>query len=238
MPDDTTNPLDPRDATAAKPQPGTHANAGESDADARRGPHSNAATGGDDVGDGMGNHPGDHIGDDAEPFTDAEAVGLLNRIAELEAELTDAKSRALRLMADFNNYQRRALQNEVAAEHQGAAKVVLSVVPVIDHFDHALAHDGANASAQQVLQGVKVIRDELLKALHAHGVRTITPARGEPFVPGRHEALMQQAVEGLAPGTIAQVFQCGFAIETPGGGGAGGTQERVVRPAKVVVVAG
>jgi molecular chaperone GrpE len=223
MPDDTTNPLDPRDATAATPQPGTRANADEMAADAR----GDAGAGEDVLGDGV------------EAFTDEAAVGLLNRIAELEAELTDAKSRALRLMADFNNYQRRALQNEVAAEHQGAAKVVLSVVPVIDHFDHALAHDGANASAQQVLQGVKVIREELLKALHAHGVRTITPARGEPFVPGRHEALMQQAVEGLAPGTIAQVFQCGFAIETPGGGGGGGgIQERVVRPAKVVVVAG
>jgi len=153
---------------------------------------------------------------------------LLTRIKELEAELDDAKARALRLMADFNNFQRRSMQNEIAAEQQGSAAVAMSVVPVIDHFDQALTLDPANSSAQQVIDGVKVIRDELLKALGKHGVRLLNPQRGEPFVPGTHEALMQQPADGVDSGCVVQVYQAGYALLTPNG-------ERVLRPAKVVV---
>lgn len=156
------------------------------------------------------------------------ADALATRIKELEAELDDAKTRALRIMADFNNYQRRAMQNEIAAEQQGSAAVAMSVVPVIDHFDQALTLDPATSSAQQVIDGVKVIRDELLKALGKHGVRVLNPARGEQFVPGVHEALMQQPAEGVDSGCVVQVYQSGFALQTP-------TGERVLRPAKVVV---
>src|SRR5437660_2611690 len=41
---------------------------------------------------------------------------IQERIGQLETELEDARSRALRVMADFQNYQRRALQNEVIAK--------------------------------------------------------------------------------------------------------------------------
>lgn len=174
------------------------------------------------------------MSDETQPHSDATDLptdsgdSLASRIKELEAELDDAKARALRLMADFNNYQRRAMQNEIAAEQQGSAAVAMSVVPVIDHFDQALTLDPSKSSAQQVIDGVKVIRDELLKALGKHGIRVVNPSRGEPFVPGTHEALMQQPADGVDSGCVVQVYQAGFSLQTP-------TGERILRPAKVVV---
>jgi molecular chaperone GrpE (heat shock protein) len=52
-------------------------------------------------------------------------------------------------------------------------------------------------------------------------------------VPGIHEAIMQQAAEGVEPGHVAATLQTGYVLA--GGGGGGG--ERVLRPAKVSVAA-
>lgn len=148
-----------------------------------------------------------------------------DRVQQLIAELDDAKSRTLRVMADYQNYQRRALQNEQQARLMGAAAVVMSVVPVLDHFDVALCHDASNPAAEPVLAGMRVIRDELLKALAQHGVSLIQPRPNDDFEPGRHEAVMQRPAEGIAPGKIVQTFQTGYMLNN----------DRVLRAAKVVV---
>lgn len=146
-------------------------------------------------------------------------------VAQLQAELDEARSRALRLMADFQNYQRRAHQNEAQAKREGVASAVAAVVPVLDHFDNALCMDTCAGSAEQVMQGVRVIRDEMLKALGQLGVTLISPRANDDFEPGKHEAVMQRPSEGVEPGRIVQTFQAGYLLGS----------ERVLRPAKVVV---
>lgn len=168
-------------------------------------------------------HPsGTPLGDDP------TIAQIMERLAAVEAENDANKSRAVRLMADFQNYQRRAYQNEQVAHQQGMAAVVQSVVGVLDHFDMALKQPAATPESQQVLAGLRVIRDELMKALTQHGVRVIEPKPNDLFEPGRHEAVMQQAAAGVEPGHIVQTFQTGYAL-----GGSG--DERVLRAAKVLV---
>lgn len=157
-----------------------------------------------------------------DPETDASPE---DRIARLLADLEDAKARSLRLMADYQNYQRRAFQNEQVARVEGAAKVVASVVAVLDHFDIALTMNPANSSAEQVIEGVRVIRDELLKALAQNGVTLLSPQANDEFLPGRHEAVLQRPAEGVEPGRIVQTFQPGYLLNN----------DRVLRAAKVVV---
>jgi molecular chaperone GrpE len=149
-------------------------------------------------------------------------------IIAVQAELDDAKGRILRLMADFQNYQRRALQNEQVARAEGVARVASSMVGVVDHFDFALNQSVGTATVEQVIAGVKVIRDELVKELSRHGVSLISPVKNDEFLPGRHEAVMQQPAEGVTPGHIAATFQTGYLLASNG-------SERVLRPAKVAV---
>ncbi|MCE7974735.1 MAG: nucleotide exchange factor GrpE [Leptolyngbya sp. PLA1] len=146
-------------------------------------------------------------------------------IVSIQAELDEARSRALRLMADFQNYQRRAHQNEAQARREGVAAAVAAVVPVLDHFDNALCMDSSAGSAEQVMQGVRVIREEMLKALGQLGVTLISPRANDDFEPGKHEAVMQRPSEGVEPGRIVQTFQAGYQLGP----------ERILRPAKVVV---
>lgn len=157
-----------------------------------------------------------------------EGVGSDQALARLQKDLADERTRTMRLMADYQNFQRRAASNERVARAQGVSAVVSSVVSVIDHFDLALAQDTSKASAQQIVDGVKVIRDELLRSLTRHGVQVVSPVPNDDFVPGRHEAIMQMPVEGIKSGHIALTFQPGFVLRE-------GEQEFVLRPAKVAV---
>ncbi len=150
------------------------------------------------------------------------------QIESLRAQLEEANAQRLRLMADYQNYQRRSKTNEAVQYAEGIARVVMGVVGVVDHFDIALMQDPAKANAQQILDGVKVIRAELLKVLSTSGVGLITPMSNDLFEPGKHEAVMQQTIEGIDPGHIAMVLQPGYALQMV-------TGERVLRPAKVSV---
>ncbi|MBY0307749.1 MAG: nucleotide exchange factor GrpE, partial [Phycisphaerales bacterium] len=119
--------------------------------------------------------------------------------------------------------------NEQVAKTDGASRVAADVVQVIDHFDLALGQDLAKATPQSIVDGMKMIRDELLRVLARHGVALISPRPNDPFTPGRHEAVTQQAAEGVEPGNVVATFQQGYTLATASGA------ERVIRPAKVSV---
>jgi molecular chaperone GrpE len=155
-----------------------------------------------------------------------------DRVDELERKLHDAEARYLRALADYQNYQRRALLNEQEARAQGKSHVVQSVLTVLDHFDMALTLDPAKATADQVIGGVRVIREELVKVLQSNGVGIISPAADDEFNPTIHQAVMQQDAPNVAPGHIVATLQPGYTIATAV---AGSTQDRVIRPAMVAV---
>jgi molecular chaperone GrpE len=160
---------------------------------------------------------------------------ILNAAAEseemtrLRGQLSQAQGDYQRVLADFSNYQRRALSNEQVAKTEGSSRVAADVVTVIDHFDLALGQDLSKATPQSLVEGMKIVRDELVRTLGKHGVTLIAPRPNDPFTPGRHEAVTQQTAEGVEPGNVVATFQPGYAIATSTGG------ERVIRPAKVSV---
>ncbi len=147
-------------------------------------------------------------------------------LEDLRTELDAAVEARKRALADFANYQVRASANERRAALDGAAWVTRSLLGVLDHFDLALDQDVAQLSVEQLLGGVQIVRDELSKALAAHGVSRIDPAVGEEFDPNRHEAVFRQASDDIEPNHIVSVLQRGYTMG-----------EMVLRPAKVSVAA-
>ncbi|HED53010.1 MAG TPA: nucleotide exchange factor GrpE [Phycisphaerales bacterium] len=145
-------------------------------------------------------------------------------IADLEEKLADAEGRAIRALADFQNFQRRAANNEIEASRQGVSRVVSALLPVMDNFDLALGQDISNMSAEQLLGGVEIVRAELLRALENQGVSTIIPNQGDEFDPEIHEAVARHSDGQTEPGHIIESLQTGYKL--------GG---RVLRPAKVVI---
>jgi molecular chaperone GrpE len=169
------------------------------------------------------NHHEEHDGADA--LDSPEAVERLQSAHEaMKNEVSDLLGKYQRSLADFQNYQRRALANEKEAREQAIRGVALSVLPVLDHTDLALAQDPTKATAEQMFTGVEAIRAELLKALSAFGIARIEPARNDPFDPARHSAVRRQPAQGVEPGNIVSTMQAGYMLG-----------DRVVRPAMVAV---
>lgn len=163
----------------------------------------------------------EHEVDHAEP---GDADDLEQQLAELAAQRDEANQKYLRTLADYQNSQRRAVANEQESRRQGITSVVLSVLPVIDHFDLALGQDVKKVTVDQLRSGVQVIRDELIRVLQKYGVELVAPQPNDEFDPMRHQAVVQQDVESIEPGRIVATLQSGYAMG-----------ERIIRPATVSV---
>lgn len=162
------------------------------------------------------------------PAGEGVAVGEAQaRMEALRAEVAELNAKYLRTLADYHNSQRRASANEREARQQGMGAVIQNVLTVLDHFDLALAQDTSKASAEQIVAGVRVIRDELMKVLQNHGVGVIAPARGDEFDPTRHQAVAQEPAGDLEAGRVVAVMQTGYTLG-----------DRVIRPAMVRVSGG
>lgn len=157
----------------------------------------------------------------------ADEMGLDLR-AELEhahAETADFKNRFLRARADLENYRRRAAQDVMRAREAGLDSAIITVLSVYDDLGRALSVAGDDPN--QLIPGLEAVREGLKRNLETLGIAEIG-TKGEPFNPDLHEALTAVPTQDeAAANTIAEVIQTGFVKE-----------ERLVRPARVVVFQG
>ena len=134
---------------------------------------------------------------------------------------------AQRTKADFENYRRRAVRDAAAAQERGVAKLAKELLPAVDNLDRALAAaeaaGGSDNGTATLVSGVKLVHADVIAALGRAGIEPFSP-HGEAFDPQHHEAVAQQAVEGAQPGTVVEVYQCGYRLG-----------ESILRPARVVV---
>lgn len=169
---------------------------------------------GECCGGGSCSNEGAEVGD---PIAAADA-----EIQRLRQQVEELNTKYLRTVADYQNVARRSVKDADEAQRQGTKSVILAVLPVLDHFDLALGQDVARASAEQIVSGVKVIRDELMRVLQAQGITVVSPAPDDEFDPNRHQAVMQQDAPDVRPGHIVATLKPGYALG-----------DRVVRPAMV-----
>jgi molecular chaperone GrpE len=137
---------------------------------------------------------------------------------------------AKRTKADFENYRKRAARDAALAQERGVARLVRELLPAIDNLDRALeavestgdrpeSEDGEGT----LVSGIKLVHDEVIAALARVGIERYSP-QGERFDPERHEAVAQLPVQDADPGSIVEVYQCGYRLG-----------DSVIRPARVVV---
>ena len=143
------------------------------------------------------------------------------RIAELEALVTDLERQARQAMADLDNSGKRHARDLNDARAAERAYVAKQFLPVVDHLELALGHAEAEPSA--IVDGVKQVLDQAIDALARLGFPRIDQL-GERFDPAKHEAVSAIASDDFEPGTIAHVVRPGY-----------GDASRQLRPASVVV---
>jgi len=145
-------------------------------------------------------------------------------VAQMQAERDALEDKLKRTIADYQNFARRAEQNIDTARRQQLIDVAKQLITVLDHFDHALAVDPAKTSAEDLLKGVTIVRDELMRALSSFGVQRLDVQAGEAFDPNRHEALMRQPSDEIESNHVTAQLQPGYVIG-----------DITIRPAKVSI---
>ena len=149
-------------------------------------------------------------------------------LAALQEEHDQLKDRWTRLQADFDNHRKRMLREKQETLAYGHENVVKDLLPVVDNLERAMEHASASSSAdfEGMLQGVELVRRELLAVLTKHGVEGIE-AEGEAFDPNVHEALAQVEEPSVEAGRVARVLEKGYRL-----------RDRLLRPARVMVSKG
>jgi len=154
------------------------------------------------------------------PQTPPDAAPSIAEWQERVEKLTDSLART---KADFQNLQRRSAIERSEAIRYANAEVMKSLLVVLDDFERSLAAAENSDNFQAVVEGVRLVHQNLLRALTAHGLDSID-ALHQPFDPQVHEALMQQPTQAHPPGTVIEQSTKGYRL-----------YDRVLRPARVVV---
>ena len=154
-----------------------------------------------------------------------------SRIAELEAQLAEAKDQWIRAVADAQNARRRAKLDVEEAHKFAVARFAKDVLSVGDNLGRALqalppGGEGLDDRLKGVVQGVEATQRELQAVLDRNGVKKIE-AQDKPFDPNLHQAVAQIPDATRPNNTVAQVYQDGYVIN-----------ERLLRAAMVVVATG
>jgi len=143
--------------------------------------------------------------------------------AKLEAAERDLANHKLQL-AEYVNARKRLVQSAEIERKYASEGLVKDLLTAFDNLDRAL--DAAKKAGDNgpLAAGVSATASQFLEVLRRHGVQRIECQPGDAFDPNRHEAVMQQPSQGIAPGHIVQVLAQGFLLH-----------DRVLRPASVIV---
>jgi len=142
------------------------------------------------------------------------------KIAELESELAEARSKYLRLAADFENYKKRVRQEQLETIQHASAELIGRLLPVLDDLNNVLDHKPRGIDESWV-KGLELSVRKLEEALGTHGLQAID-AVGARFDPKQHEAVGHEESTEHPEDTVVSELRRGYRL-----------RDRVVRPALV-----
>lgn len=141
---------------------------------------------------------------------------LQEKIEELEAALAAAKEGERRALADYQNIVRRSQEEKVKLMKLAGQDVVSALLLPLDHL---------NLAKEQLKdQGLTMVHQQFLQALHSQGVQEIE-AIGHPFDESKMEVIDKRPVgDPLQHNIVVGVTQRGYIMNG-----------EVIRYAKVVI---
>lgn len=161
----------------------------------------------------------------------ADETGDAERIAALEAEVSNLKDQLLRALAETENLRQRTRREREDTIKYAAMGLVKDLVEVTDNLTRAIDSVPAEAieddsQLKNLLTGVQMTDKEILTVFERHNIKQVA-ALGEKLDPHSHEALFEVPDPNSPAGTVVQVMQPGYRLH-----------DRLVRPARVGVAVG
>ena len=160
--------------------------------------------------------------DSAAESVEAE-VSPEERMKELLKEKEEVDDKFVRLMADFDNFKKRASKEKREIIQFGNEGLLKDILPIIDNIERLLTYSHQEASWKSFQEGIELLLAEVGKTLATYGVEPIE-AMGKPFDPNLHQAMQRSETEEVEANTIVEVYQKGYVY-----------RGRLLRPSLVVV---
>ena len=157
---------------------------------------------------------------DAEEAEDAGGEAAEEVKSEPEEEDEDLKTKHLRLMADFQNYKRRAEEARTMSYSHGKEDLLTDLLPIIDNFERALESEDEGGNFKE---GMEMIFKQLMDILERTGLKEID-AKGKEFDPNFHNAVMTEDSDEFDSNHVTEVLQKGYTFK-----------DKVIRPSMVKV---
>ncbi len=147
-------------------------------------------------------------------------------VSEEKSEEESYKDKYFYIAAEMQNMQRRFDKEKENLLKYGSEKILRDMLDVVDNFERTLGFIEADQDekVKNIAIGIDMIAKQFVEALGKHGLKKVD-ALGKIFDPNFHEALAQQPADDKEDMEIIQVHQTGYTLN-----------ERLIRPAKVVVV--
>jgi molecular chaperone GrpE len=106
--------------------------------------------------------------------------------SDLEKQLAESKDRYLRLMADFENFKKRALKEQSELLKYQGERLVVDLLEVLDNLELALAHSAAEYD--KLKTGLEMTHKMFIERLARWEIRGESSV-GKEFDPHRHAAI-------------------------------------------------
>ena len=172
--------------------------------------------------DAMAAVEGKHTGAraDAAPTGSAGAAGAADDVAKLRQENIELRDRAIRTLADFDNFRKRSERERQESRRYALLEPMREFLTVADNLDLALSAQG---SAEDLKRGVEMIHRQMAELLRRFGIVEV-PAVGQPFDPTLHEAVSREESREVKVPTVVAELRRGYKMH-----------DRLVRPSMVKV---
>ncbi len=143
--------------------------------------------------------------------------------AELEAKNRELHNQYLMARADLDNYRKRMVKEKQEAFDYANANLLSDLLESLDNFDRALDAASTATDVVGVVDGVKMIKNQLVSMLENKYNLAGYGEKGDAFDPNIHEAIGSIAGPVAEP-VCSEVYLKGYRLK-----------ERVIRHAKVMV---
>jgi molecular chaperone GrpE len=154
----------------------------------------------------------------------AEKKDELTSPADYEKIILEWKDKYLRLSAEFDNYRKRTLKEKIELTKYANEELLLSLLPVVDDFEHGLKTLEQASDIDALKQGIDHIYSKFKDFLAQKGLKEIEALNAE-FNTDYHEAITKIPVqEKEKSGQIIDTVQKGYMLD-----------DKVIRHSKVVI---
>jgi len=110
---------------------------------------------------------------------------LEEELDETQEKASEWEKKAKKIKADFDNYKKSQEDRKEKWQHQAKEGLAEEMIEVIDNLERAIISADEDSA---LLQGVKMVADQLYEKLESEGLQRID-AEGEEFDPNLHKAV-------------------------------------------------